>query len=84
MEEVMSCPVCGADNIRIYYTEEIGLVEDHYFCETCGYWEEMAYSPTYAGIEPFTKSPMAFLRQLRVLWKHRKNLHGLWFARNRF
>ena len=50
MERIEECPVCGKENKRIYYTEDVGLVEDHYFCPNCGYFREMAYSPVLEGV----------------------------------
>lgn len=50
MQMIEKCPVCDTENIRVYDTECVGLVEDHYFCKTCGYFREMAYSPTIEGI----------------------------------
>ena len=46
----MSCPVCGNVNIRTYYTEEIGLVEEYYDCDNCGYFIRMCYSSPWVGI----------------------------------
>ena len=50
MDEIMSCPICGTENKRAYSTECMGIVENHYFCSNCGYFDEMAYSPRYTGI----------------------------------
>jgi hypothetical protein len=87
MDKPMNCPVCGTENTRTYYTEEFGLVEDHYLCHTCCYFEEMTYSPTYVGIDLNTTSLLALLRQLSVLWKNRKRLlciNGLKIGRYQF
>lgn len=84
MNKPMNCPVCGTENTRTYYTEEFGLVEDHYFCRTCGYFSEMAYSPTYEGVDLNTTSLRALFRQLLVLWKYRRNLRGLKIGRYPF
>ena len=46
----MVCPVCCTANIRTYYTDCIGVVEDAYNCENCGYFSYMAYSPVSEGI----------------------------------
>ena len=51
MEQMVKCPLCGTENKRTYYSEDVGLVEDHYACTHCGYTEEMAYSPVYVGID---------------------------------
>ena len=50
MQVIMNCPVCGQENKRDFYTECIGIVEDHYHCKQCGYIVEMAYSPVFKGI----------------------------------
>ena len=49
MEKVEKCPVCGKENVRKYYTECVGTVEDYYFCAECGYFRYMAYSPVIEG-----------------------------------
>ena len=51
MEQMMKCPLCGTENKRTYYSEDVGLVEDHYVCKYCGYTKEMAYSPEYVGVD---------------------------------
>lgn len=50
MVKLMNCPVCGTENKREYYTDCVGLVEDHYLCKKCGYFYQMAYSPALDGI----------------------------------
>lgn len=77
MEKPMNCPICGAVNIREYLTEDVGLVEEYYYCKNCGYFSEMAYSPVHEGITPFLSTK--FFSQLRILWKNRKKIHGLKF-----
>ena len=51
MEGKMKCPICGKENKRIYDSEDIGLVEDYYSCDNCGYNLEMCYSPIHEWIE---------------------------------
>ena len=51
MEGKMKCPICGKENKRIYYSEDIGLVEDYYSCDNCGYNLEMCYSPIHEWID---------------------------------
>lgn len=50
MEVQENCPICNKENSRIYSTECVGVVEDHYFCEQCGYFRHMAYSPVIEGV----------------------------------
>ncbi len=47
------CPICGTTKFRssVYY-EEMGRVEEHTYCEQCGYTVEMAYGPTIVGFRP--------------------------------
>lgn len=82
MEDVMNCPVCNAVN-KHYIQKEwgIGTVEEFYRCCNCGYFSEMAYSPTHEGIElfPFKK----LLHQLIVLLKAHKRLRGLKIGKSR-
>lgn len=57
MEKIEKCSVCNTENIRTYYSDEGGLTEDYYTCENCGYFRQMAYSPTEEGIKiPLTKT----------------------------
>lgn len=52
MKATMTCPVCGADNERVYYDDSsLGTVEDFYHCDQCGYFYEMSYSPYHDGID---------------------------------
>ena len=51
MEDKMKCPICGKENKRIYHSEDIGLVEDYYSCDNCGYNLEMCYSPIHEWID---------------------------------
>lgn len=44
------CIVCGTENDYFSFSEEVGTVEKHYFCENCGFFIEMAYSPELSGI----------------------------------
>lgn len=50
MEKLEKCPVCDKENVRIYHTDCVGLVEDHYHCPKCGYFREMTYSPITEGV----------------------------------
>ncbi len=34
----------------LWYSEDVGLVEEHYYCENCGFFIEMAYSPPIIGM----------------------------------
>ena len=79
METITSCPICGTPNTRTYWSEENWLVEEYYYCNTCGYFLEMCYSPAYDGIEilPF---PLC-IKQFVVLFKNRKKLRGLKISR---
>lgn len=44
------CSVCGTENDYFSFAEDIGTVEKHYFCENCGFFVEMAYSPELRGV----------------------------------
>ena len=46
----IKCPVCKTENDYFSWHEEVGLVEQHYYCENCGYFIEMVYSPTLEGM----------------------------------
>lgn len=54
MEKQVACPICGETNKRTYFTENIGLCEDYYYCSTCGYFYHMCYS---SPIEGFSTPP---------------------------
>lgn len=83
MEERMKCHICGNDNLRWVWTEQgIGVVEEYYACNYCGYFSEMAYCPVHEGIEIL--KPKNWLRQFRLLWENRKKLHGLKISRSHF
>ena len=82
MEEKRKCHICGQENTRKYWTGCVGIVEDYYYCEKCGYFSEMAYSPTYEGLEVF-KFP-ACLRQFWVWIRNAKKLRGLRLGRSHF
>lgn len=47
------CLICGFKGWSyIHYTEGCwGIVEQHGFCDRCGYTIEQSYSPTIAGFE---------------------------------
>lgn len=66
------CPVCGQRNKReTYYEDGIGLVESHYFCDNCGFADEMAYSPGYTTFVKGGKLKDRFKRW-KVRWKNWK------------
>ena len=66
-----NCPICGTNNKREVYTEDgIGVVEEHYFCDYCGYAEEMAYSPGFSTI--VKGKGHTYWRRLKVRLKNRK------------
>lgn len=50
MEKKVPCNVCGTENPYLWYSEDVGLVEEHYYCENCGFFIEMAYSPSIIGM----------------------------------
>lgn len=80
MERIEKCPVCGTENKRIYDTLEYMICEDHYYCNKCGYFSEMAYSPVHDGIE--LKTNFNIIPQLICLFKYRKNTKGLKLGRS--
>jgi len=83
MEERMKCHICGNENRHLIWTElGIGVVEEYYACDYCGYFMEMAYCPIHDGIQIL--SPKKWLRQAVLLWKNRKKLHGLKIGRSHF
>lgn len=45
------CPICGSDKYQyVSFTEDYwGIVEQHGYCERCGYCIEQVYSPTMEG-----------------------------------
>lgn len=49
-----ACPICRSKKYRdIIYTEECyGTVEEHAYCQRCGYTIEMAYSDPVVGFMP--------------------------------
>lgn len=62
------CPVCGASNPYSEYTEECyGVVEIHYHCSYCYYFEEGAYGPIYKGIvEGYPKQYTDIVKDLNL------------------
>ena len=80
MERIEKCPVCGTENKRIYDTLEYMICEDYYYCDKCGYFSEMAYSPVHNGIE--LKPNLGIIIQLICLFKYRKNTKGLKIGRS--
>lgn len=69
MERQMKCPICGTENTRLYWTECVGVVEDYYSCDRCGYFHEMAYSPYHEGIE-LMNNPKKLFQQIITLLRH--------------
>lgn len=83
METPTACHVCGQVNTRQHWSEAgIGTVEEYYFCEKCGYFSEMAYSPVHEGLTVL-KFP-ACLRQFWVWVRNAKKLRGLKLGRPHF
>lgn len=84
MESIQNCHICGKPNIRKHWSEYgIGTVEDYYFCDECGYFYEMAYSPYYEGIE-LMHSPSKLIKQFFILIKNIKKCRGLKFSHPHF
>lgn len=50
MTKQEKCLICGKENTRTYYYEDVGLVEEYYYCSECGYFRQMAYSPVTEGM----------------------------------
>lgn len=50
MSSKANCAVCGAENDYLSFSEDVGTIEKHYFCENCGFFVEMAYSPELRGM----------------------------------
>ena len=83
MEDIKNCPVCRSENRHyICNDSDFGVVEENYYCNHCGYFMEMSYSPIHEGIEmlPINK----ILHQLVVLFKNRKHIRGLKLGRSHF
>lgn len=68
----MECPICGKNNTREYYEEDVGLVEDYYSCHKCGYQYFMAYNPPIEGI--YMQSGFKIVPQLITWIKHIKKI----------
>lgn len=84
MELTQECHVCGKMNKRIHWSEYgIGTVEDYYYCDQCGYFYEMAYSPYHEGIE-LMHSPIKLIKQFVILIKNRKKCRCLKFDQCHF
>lgn len=65
------CPICGTtNNHEVFMEEGIGVVESHYFCDYCGYAEEMAYSPGFSTI--VAGKGRTFWRRLKIRMKNWK------------
>jgi len=53
MDKLHKCPICGYKKYRyICYTEDWGTVEQHGYCERCGYTIEQVYSNPIDGFYP--------------------------------
>ena len=51
MKRVKPCLVCGQENpYTEYYEDGWGVVEEHYFCNNCTYFIEMAYCEPIEGV----------------------------------
>lgn len=46
----VECDICGKQNEYVFYSEDIGVVERHYFCDNCGFFVEQAYSSVLKGV----------------------------------
>lgn len=43
MIDIITCPECGKIINNEYYTDEVGIVEEHINCPYCGYHYNWAY-----------------------------------------
>jgi C4-type Zn-finger protein len=50
MNSKVKCAVCGTENDYFSFSEDVGTVEKHYFCENCGFLVEMVYSSELRGM----------------------------------
>lgn len=83
MEDIKKCYICGSENKHQVWCESgIGTVEEYYYCEQCGYFMEMSYSPIHEGIDllPIKKLP----KKLLLLFVNRRKLNGLKISRPHF
>ena len=65
----MKCPICNSSQYKYEkWSEDLGTVEQHGYCDTCGYIIEQSYSQVYDGF--------AITRQ-----KGRK-VNGEWYGKN--
>lgn len=47
---IIKCPICKSKTFEyVSYSECCGTVEQHGYCNRCGYIIEQAYSPVYAA-----------------------------------
>lgn len=83
MKEIMKCPICGAKNLKIYWSEYFGVVEDYYSCNHCGYFYEMAYSPYHEGIE-LMNNPIKIIKQIITLLTHFHEARKYKFSKSHF
>lgn len=51
MTETKPCPICGKSNNRQTWYDDYGLIEEHYWCDKCGYFFNFAYGETTEGID---------------------------------
>lgn len=78
IETIEKCSICGKHNKRQYWVDFGTIVEDYYYCDSCGYFYEVAYGAIHDGIKLF-KHPLKLIKQLFTLLKNRKNICGLGF-----
>lgn len=45
-----NCSVCETENDYFSFSEDVGTVEKHYFCNNCGFFVEMAHSSEMRGM----------------------------------
>jgi outer membrane protease len=50
MDIKANCDVCGKENDYFSFSENIGIVEKHYYCDNCGFFVEMSYSSEMRGM----------------------------------
>lgn len=50
--KVNKCPICGYEGFKdVHYAEEYwGIVEQHCYCDRCGYVIEQCYSEAIEGV----------------------------------
>lgn len=57
MNELIKCPICKRQTFDyVSYSEECyGIVEQHGYCDSCGYTVEQAYSSVLHGFRDLSK-----------------------------